>query len=211
MRFQSNYDLFPQIHVAADKLAYALADWEAIGRELRGAVQARDADKTVLCVDCYHGVWEKEILAALKKLLQPDAVFCASDAQISKEKALDMLRYHITDDRVFGIMSHYRIGDFFEPEKVCAFREAIVHAQGLVLVFGVGAAHLCQPDILVYADMARWEIQLRFRSGRLANWLDDNYGEDFLRKYKRAFFIDWRVLDRHKRELFPRTTKRCPN
>ena len=35
MRFQSNYDLFPQIHVAADKLAYALADWEAIGRELR--------------------------------------------------------------------------------------------------------------------------------------------------------------------------------
>ena len=65
MRFQSNYDLFPQIHVATDEKAYALAGWEAIGRELRGAVQARDADKTVLCVDCYHGVWEEEILAKL--------------------------------------------------------------------------------------------------------------------------------------------------
>lgn len=204
MRFQSNYDLFPQIHVATDEKAYALAGWEAIGRELRGAVQARDADKTVLCVDCYHGVWEEEILAKLRELLRPDAVFCAADAAISREKALDMLRCHITDDRVFGVLSHHRLADFFEPQKEKALRRAIAQAQGFVLVFGVGAAHLCQPDILVYADMARWEIQLRFRSGRLANWLDDNYGEDFLRKYKRAFFIDWRVLDRHKRDLFSR-------
>ena len=204
MRFQSNYDLFPRIHVETDDNAYALAGWEAIGRELRGAVLHRGAVKTVLCVDCYHGVWEEEILASLKALLRPDAVFCASDAQISKEKALEMLRFHITDDRVFGVMSHHRLADFFEPEKTEALRRAIAGARGLVLVFGVGAAYLCQPDILVYADMARWEIQLRFRSGRLANWLNDNYEEDFLRKYKRAFFIDWRVLDRHKRELFSR-------
>ncbi|MBR4539865.1 MAG: class I mannose-6-phosphate isomerase [Clostridia bacterium] len=204
MRFQSNYDLFPHIHVAADQKAYALTGWENTGRELRDAVRARNADKTVLCVDCYHGVWEKEILAKLTDLLRPDAVFCASEASISREKALNMLRYNITDDRVFGIMSHHRLADFFEPEKADALRKAIDHAQGLVLVFGVGAAYLCKPNILVYADMARWEIQLRFRSGRLANWLDTNYEEDTLRKYKRAFFIDWRVLDRHKRELFAR-------
>ena len=204
MRFQSNYDLFPQIHVDTDETAYARAGWEAIGEELRAAVRARGADKTVLCVDCYHGVWEKETLAALTALLRPDAVFCASDAQVSKEKALDMLRYNITDDRVFGVMSHHRLADFFEPQKTEALRGAIARARGLVLVFGVGAAHLCPPDILVYADMARWEIQLRFRSGRLANWLDDNFEEDTLRKYKRAFFIDWRVLDRHKRDLFAR-------
>lgn len=115
-----------------------------------------------------------------------------------------MLRYNITDDRVFGVMSHHRLADFFEPQLEEALRGAIARARGLVLVFGVGAARLCKPDILVYADMARWEIQLRFRSGRLANWLDDNYSEDTLRKYKRAFFIDWRVLDRHKRDLFAR-------
>ncbi|MBR4428873.1 MAG: class I mannose-6-phosphate isomerase, partial [Clostridia bacterium] len=204
MRFQSNYDLYPHIHVASDGQAYALAGWEAIGAELRNAIRARGGKKTVLCVDCYHGVWEKETLEKLRALLRPDAVFCASQAQIGKEKALEMLRYHITDDRVFGVLSHHRLKDFFEPEKTDALRTAIDEAQGLVLVFGVGAAYLCSPDILVYADMARWEIQLRFRSGRLANWLDDNFGEDFLRKYKRAFFVDWRVLDRHKRELFAR-------
>ena len=52
--------------------------------------------------------------------------------------------------------------------------------------------------------MARWEIQQRFRSGRLANWLDDNAGEDALRLYKRGFFADWRALDRHKRARYDR-------
>ena len=41
MRVQSNYDLYPQIHVATDEKAYALAGWEAIGAELKKAVRAR--------------------------------------------------------------------------------------------------------------------------------------------------------------------------
>ena len=142
MRFQSNYDPFPHIHVETDEKAYALAGWEAIGEELRRAVRARKAGRTVLCVDCYHGVWEKEILEKLIELLCPDAVFRASDAQIGREKALDMLRFHITDDRVFGVMSHHRIADFFEPEKTEAMRQAIAQAQGLVLVFAVTMGNL---------------------------------------------------------------------
>ena len=50
--------------------------------------------------------------------------------------------------------------------------------------------------------MARWEIQQRFRRKELDNWGAGNFDEDILKKYKRAFFIEWRVLDRHKRELF---------
>lgn len=57
-------------------------------------------------------------------------------------------------------------------------------------------------DILIYGDLARWEIQQRFRSHELDNWGVGNYDEDILRKYKRAYFIEWRVLDRHKREVF---------
>ena len=202
MSVKSNYDLLPAIHVQTDGRAYALAGWQAIGAELRSAVARRGAAKTVVCVDCYHGVWEEEALRALEAALSPDRVFRAADAAISREQALAMLRRNITDDRVFGVMSHHRLEEFFDPDKAREMRAAIASAPGLTLVFGVGAAFLCQPDLLVYADMARWEIQLRFRSGRLANWLDDNYDEDPLRKYKRAFFIDWRVLDRHKRSLY---------
>ena len=35
---------------------------------------------------------------------------------------------------------------------------------------GLGAAYLCEhPDLLIYADMARWEIQSRFRKNEISN------------------------------------------
>ena len=204
LKYSSNYDQFPSIHVDADERAYACEGWKSIGAELCHAVDARGSAKTVLCVDCYHGVWEKDVLQALIDELSPTAVFCTANAAISREQALSMLAYNITDDRVFGILSHHTIDRFFDSDKLSVMRREIDASEGLVLVFGVGAAFVCAGDILVYADMARWEIQMRFRSGRLANWLDENYGEDPLRMYKRAFFIDWRVLDRHKRNLYDR-------
>ncbi len=196
---QSSYDKYPAIHVRCGSGVHAWQGWDQIGAELR-----RGGENRIVCVDCYHGVWEEETLAALTAQLRPDHVFLAGDAALDKRRVQEMLAYNVTDDRVFGILSHHRIGQFFVPEQVERLRREIAGAQGLRLVFGVGAALLCQPDVLVYADMARWEIQLRFRSGKLANWLDDNYGEDTLRKYKRAFFVDWRVLDRHKMSLYPR-------
>ncbi|MES2696347.1 MAG: class I mannose-6-phosphate isomerase, partial [Verrucomicrobiota bacterium] len=77
-------------------------------------------------------------------------------------------------------------------------------SEGLVLVYGTGAALVGPYDILVYADMARWEIQLRYRRGDIANWCAKNRHEDFLRMYKRGYFVDWRVADRQKQKLFDR-------
>ena len=173
---------------------------EAIGAQLRKAIVGKP--DAVVCVDCYHGVWEADVLSALTEQLNPSRVFCTAQATLPKEQVNAMLKDHLTDDRVFGIMAHYRIEQFFDMERVAALRQEIALAHGVRLVFGVGAALLCEhPDVLVYADMARWEIQARFRSGKLANWLNDNYDEDPLRKYKRGYFIEWRVLDRHKRTL----------
>src|SRR5690606_18018974 len=46
-------------------------------------------------------------------------------------------------------------------------------------------------------SLTRWEIQLRYRKG-LGNFKADNPTEDTLRKYKRGFFVEWRVADRIK-------------
>lgn len=196
---KSNYDKRPVLHVRTKGVS-AWQGWEAIGAQLRKAIAGKP--DAVVCVDCYHGVWEADVLSALTEQLNPSRVFCTAQATLPKEQVNAMLKDHLTDDRVFGIMAHYRIEQFFDMERVAALRQEIALAHGVRLVFGVGAALLCEhPDVLVYADMARWEIQLRFRSGKLANWLNDNYDEDPLRKYKRGYFIEWRVLDRHKRTL----------
>ena len=196
----SNYDKDPTLAVPPGPDIHAWQGWESIGAELRRAASGRV--KTVLCVDCYHGVWEEDVLAALIGQVHPDHVFLSSQAALYSKTVNQMIADHVTDDRVFGILSHHRIEQFFDPKKLEEMRAQISAARGLILVFGIGAALLGQADVLVYADMARWEIQQRFRSGRLANWLSDNFTEDTLRKYKRAFFVDWRVLDRHKRALF---------
>ncbi len=72
------------------------------------------------------------------------------------------------------------------------------------MVYGSGAALAHPGDVLVYADLPRWEIQQRMRHDGLGNWGAKNQDEDILRRYKRAFFIEWRVFDKHKTPLLKR-------
>lgn len=73
--------------------------------------------------------------------------------------------------------------------------------KGKILIYGVGASIISKGDTLVYCDLARWEIQLRYRKG-MPNFKQDNYNEDFLKKIKRGFFIEWRIADKQKMTIF---------
>jgi hypothetical protein len=57
--------------------------------------------------------------------------------------------------------------------------------EGLIVIYGPGAALVHPGDVLVYADLPRWEIQQRMRM--TASELGGNQDEDILRRYKRAF------------------------
>ncbi len=200
----SAYDRFPAVSVPVTASDYAASGWVAIGRELASRIAALGRAKTVVCVDFYHGVWEDDVVAALTAALKPVHVFLTREANRSPAEVDAMLARELGDDRVFALLSHRTVEEFFDPAKTAALAARIAAVEeGVVLVCGVAAAAVCpMRDLLVYADLARWEIQLRFRSGRLGNWLAENAGEDVLRLYKRGFFIDWRVLDRHKRTLY---------
>lgn len=160
----------------------------------------------VIVVECYHGVQDSELIPALMASLHPALFINAREAYLS-EAAIEALTYSdVTDDRIFGYMTRLAIGRFFEPGKLETARQQIAATEtGIVLVYGTGAAFLArQWNLLVFADMARWEIQLRMRRQEVANLGAGNYGQDFARQYKRAYFVDWRVCDRIKRELLPR-------
>ena len=83
---------------------------------------------------------------------------------------------------------------------------AIGGAHGeMVLIVGTGAT-LIAPRwaVLIYADLARWEIQQRQRRGIIGNLGIDNLNQSPSLKYKRGFFLDWRAADRLKRTLLPK-------
>src|SRR5207244_1394048 len=112
----------------------------------------------------------------------------------------------VTDDPVFGRITRRMIDDFFDAAKLAAARDQIAAGErGLVLVYGTGASLLAPAaDLLIYADLARWEAQNRFRRGQISNLGADNRGQKWSLQYKRAFFVDWRVADQLKQRLIDR-------
>jgi hypothetical protein len=111
----------------------------------------------------------------------------------------------VTDDPVFGRMSRLTIEDFADPRRTAQLREACQSAEGTTLTFGTATALVTpEPDVLIFADMARWEIQRRQRANQIGNFPAGDIHEPSAAKYKRAFFVDWRVADRIKHSLMDR-------
>ena len=158
-------------------------------------------DHPIIVVDCYPGVNNEEVLPSLIEGLRPDKVILSQDIFYDEETLNEMMKPHLTDDRVRGVMYYGVISDFVDSHKLFEYQEDVRNHEGTCLVYGVGASLITRGDLLVYADLARWEIQLRYRQG-MPNFKCHNEREDILKKVKRGFFIEWRVADKHKRELY---------
>jgi mannose-6-phosphate isomerase class I len=177
--------------------------WQAISDRLKPATAK---SSRIVCVDCYPGAFEGSIREALGEGLQPAEVIYTPDLLKTPREIDRMLEGILGDDPVFARMSEITLEEFFEPSKLLPARDkAASWREGLLLVVGVGAS-LVSPksDLLVYGDMARWEIQGRQRRNEIANLGSDNVNESPSLKYKRAFFVDWRAADRLKKKLLTR-------
>ena len=200
----SNYDKFPVVPVKGYETA-CLAGWKAIGNEILEKARKLGVKKAIIVVECYHGVNDKELVPALMAALRPSLFLNTRDTYLS-EAAIDALTFpDVTDDRIFGFMTRLSINRFFDHGKLETARQQLAGLEsGIAVVYGAGASFLAQEwNLLVFADMARWETQLRMRRQEVANLGAYNYGQDFARQYKRAYFVDWRVCDRIKRQLLP--------
>ena len=198
---RSSYDLEPTIQVrgheseafeGAPDIVAALAD------AARGA--------SLLVVECYLGVFD-EAFDLVQAAFCPDVVVRSEDAFFGGDELTARMQPHLTDDRVRGVMYYGPMEDFLDPRAFGEARERVreARARGLrVLVYGVGATLVApQGDLLVYCDLARWQIQLRYRAG-MPNFRANNAHEDPLRKVKRGYFVEWRIADRRKVEVFDR-------
>lgn len=195
----SNYDKYPEVKVEGFENE-AWRGYEDIIEEIKGKI---NKDKYIVTVDCYPGVRENEVLELLKKGLNPSLVIKSDDVFFNGGVITDIIKNNLTEDRVFGKMYYGKIEDFVYNDKLLKVKEEIEKAkEGVILVYGVAASLVNKGDLLVYADLARWEIQKRYRSQELDNFKVHNFEEDVLRKYKRAFFVEWRVADRHKKGLY---------
>ena len=156
-------------------------------------------------MECYQGIDDSDVFWALSRDLSTDAVFLSRDAFLPEEEIRRMTFPDVTDDRIFGYLTRLTMEDFFDRERLDAMRSRINSLQeGTILLYGPGASIIDpEPGLLVYADMARWEIQLRMRRNEVSNLGITNHKEHIEGKYKRGYFVDWRVCDRLKKRVMP--------
>ncbi|MGH9616748.1 MAG: class I mannose-6-phosphate isomerase [Acidobacteriaceae bacterium] len=193
------YDKTPFISVSTSDRD-CQCGWEAIRRTLL-AVAACAA--RVVCVECYPGVRIGEVRKHIEAILQPSSIISTEDLLLPAEELNQRMAPLLTDDPVFGVMNTIEIEDYFDSQKLeTARRDVEGVRKGITLAIGVGATLVArQYDLLIYADLARWEIQQRQRRGEIGNLGADNIDELPSLKYKRAFFLDWRAADRLKQRL----------
>ncbi|MCM3737478.1 class I mannose-6-phosphate isomerase [Bacillus cytotoxicus] len=195
------YNKFPEIRIKGPLINEVWQGYDSIQKELSHQLSNNENMKTVV-IDCYPGVRYDEIKTKLIDGLGANLVVFSDDLAYSGEEITTLIERNLTDDRVFGVLSCHTLEEFFDMNKIQDARKKIEDHDGVVVVYGVGASLVTKGDILIYADLARWEIQQRYRSKELGNWKIDNHDEDILRKYKRGFFVEWRVSDRHKKTLY---------
>lgn len=247
----SSYQKYPSTYVKTHD-GVLLAGYDAIIGRIRQEYDSSRKKDFLIAIDTYPGVCDEEVFEALKGL-PFSSFFDMRTVFRSEEELAEQLKYHLTDDRVFGRMFFGELEDLMDPGRLAEMRKEVQTAEGLCVVYGFGAFlavppadsraeesareaktaresaenagssagaaraaegsaegnevsaresdSLRHPDLCLYLDMARWEIQLRYRNG-MPNYNCTNFGEDILRKFKRGYFIEWRVADKHKMRWF---------
>lgn len=191
-----NYDRKPHVVVPGDHECHV--GWQAIADQVR--VQFARSVR-VVTIDCYVGVLCGDVGEQLSQRLGC-AVISSESAMKPQEEILALVEpFNGGEDPIFGLMNNFHLQDFFDPVKLAALQQKVRQAESPTLVCGVGATLIHPGDCLILADLSRWEGQLRQRRDEVGNLGLNNHKEKGSLQYKRAYFTDWRVCDRHKKPL----------
>lgn len=199
----TNYQNFPFVEV--ENTTYKCSNgWDGICKRLQIEL-SKSTDNKILVVETYQGVIHEELIENLKSGLNPSLFINVEKEVYKSPDAIEkMVSPDVTDDRVFGYLSRLQIDAYFDENRLAHVRKKIEsQAQGLIIIYGPGAAKVWKNhDLLVYADMARWEIQTRMRKNLVDNLgVKNRNTEDWMLLYKQGYFVDWRVLDKWKKKL----------
>ena len=200
---KSNYDKQPSTHIDGK----VICGWDDIVRKLSEAW----ADEPVWAIDLYPGCYEEDFLEAFAKTGRK--VIDTRSLMRPEEEIRQLTERFMTDDVLFGYLSNIRLEEYWSGPLQTSPRGGLKTLTlggdegGLpIVIIGTGAALFSPPrgsgrGAVAYADMARWEIQQRFRRHEVKALGIDNHEESPSVQYKRGYFNDWNIIDRYKDEL----------
>ena len=180
---KSNYDKQPSTHIEGSMTL----GWDNIISTLSQAW----ADEPIWAIDLYPGTYEEDFMAAFAKTGRK--IIDTRTLMRPEEEIRQLTERFMTDDVLFGYMSNIRLEEYFPNPKP--------EIQEPSIVIGTAAAWLAPNAPVCYADMARWEIQQRFRRHEVKALGIDNHQDSPSVQYKRGYFNDWNIIDHYKDNL----------
>lgn len=168
-----------------------------------GSLAKRISNAKNVIIDGYIGIFFDEFKRELDKELYSLGIkpiwFDVQAARKSEEEIEAMVEPFLGgDDPIFGTRATITLSDFFDPAKLAMIKPD-KDAQMNILV-GCGAALADWNATTVYIDLPKNELQFRARSGGITNLYAAKAAAP-KKMYKRFYFVDWVVLNRHKKDI----------
>jgi mannose-6-phosphate isomerase class I len=154
-------------------------------------------------IEGYGGVFfdnfRKKLDAILKKR-KVNASWKSSSDFLKSSQTIEAMISPFTggDDPVFGKRTTLNLDDFFDIPSLRTLspdKDADIN-----LIYGIGASLAGWNGLLIYIDLPKNEIQFRSRAGSITN-LGTSAPADPKMMYKRFYFVDWIVLNKHKKKI----------
>ena len=199
------YNIFPFHKIGQGKIQ---AGYSSLATQLFAMVQGASANASVIALDGYTGVDWVSLQAGLAAAFNSMGVSAtwidmASFARTSEQIEKLIEPYLGRPGAVWGTRTDLHLTDLFDHGHIKTGLTA-KHLQqfnsDLVIIYGTGAG-LAGPDIPVaFVELPKNEIQYRMRAGKADNLLT-NLKPAYSERYKRAYFVDWPMLDDYRARL----------
>ncbi|MCC6286772.1 MAG: ROK family protein [Chitinophagaceae bacterium] len=175
---------------------------ESVYQGFAGLAEQIAGEKLVI-IDGYGGVlWDSfreklhaELLRKNKTVFWYDVNTCLK----TPDEIQAMIAANLNgDDPVFGKKYTGKLMDFFDEGKLHLISPD--PSADICIIYGTGSALTGITGKLLYVDVPKNEIQFRMRAGSVTN-LGAGRAADSVQIYKRFYFVDWPVLNKHKAQL----------
>ena len=171
-----------------------------------GSLAAEIINHSIVIIDGYQGVFYENIRSKLEHFFRESGKkvnwINVAEALLPCNEIENLIAPFLGgEDPLFGTRTTLHLIDFFNREKLKNIKSD--PAFDINIVYGPGAALTQISGFLVYTDLPKNEMQFRARARSITN-LGTKEPDEIKPMYKRFYFVDWVVLNRHKQAILPK-------